>query len=277
MTRFVKVIIPTGLGINSHAELGQRFKDAGADVDYMHLNDLLIDPDILDNYHGAGFPGGFTMGDQLGAGQSVANRTRESALLEKMREKIHDPRFPIYSVCNYAQVFAKLDLFPVPIGTVQNDSGKHETNMWDLEVNPDNDTIWLRHLEDYTGPIFAPISHGEGRFVVPSESLQQVIDQNLIALRYVSGHICNFHRSSRGDRYNPNGSTFDIAGFGWNNNLVLFPHFERIHHDFQRPDRDQVKELKGTTTRRYEPTALMFQAAVDFMKDLQLYETLRGK
>lgn len=261
-----KVIIPTGLGINSHEELGYVFTLAGADVDYRHTNDLIADPSLLDQYQGIGLPGGFTMGDQLGAGQSLASRTRESGLRDKLAEKLADDKFPVYSVCNCLQLLAKLDLFPVPVGTVANDSGKHETSFWDTAVNPANDTVWLAYLKEYKGPIFAPISHGEGRVYVPPEHLEEVEKRNLIALRYVDDHICAFYRSSRGNRYNPNGSTADIAGFGWNNNLVLFPHFERLHHDFQRPDREITRREKGTTTGLYEPTYLMFRAAVDFMK-----------
>ena len=63
------------------------------------------------------------------------------------------------------------------------------------------------------------------------------------------------------------GSVADIAGFGWDNNLVLFPHFERLHHDYQRPDRNIVKKDIGTTKNTYDVTLQMFESAVDFMKE----------
>ena len=72
-----KVIIPKGLGTNSHEELGYVFRLAGADVDYVHWNELIKNPSMLDNYQGLGLPGGFTMGDQLGAGQSLKNRIQK--------------------------------------------------------------------------------------------------------------------------------------------------------------------------------------------------------
>ncbi|MBR9691630.1 phosphoribosylformylglycinamidine synthase subunit PurQ [Candidatus Woesearchaeota archaeon] len=262
-----KVIIPTGLGINSHEELGYCFdKLGGADVEYRHLNDLIAEPSLIDDYQGAGLPGGFTMGDQLGAGQSIKNRVEASGLRGKLYEKLHDESFPIYCVCNWLQVLAKLDLFPIPVGTMQNDSGKHETSFWDTKVNPKNDNVWLSYLKMYEDPIFAPISHGEGRITIRKDLLEVVKERNLVALTYEKGHMCDFYKSSKGDRYNPNGSTADIAGFGWDNNLVLFPHFERLHHDFQRPDRAAVKREKETTSGVYEPTCLMFKAAVDAMK-----------
>jgi len=262
-----KVIIPTGVGINSHEELKYCFELAGAKVDFRHINDLIEEPSLVDDYQGMGLPGGFSMGDHLTAGQSLANRIKGSGLRDKLYEKLNDADFPIYCVCNCLQLLAKLNLFPVKVGTLRNDSGKHETMFWDVEINPDNYSIWLNQLWNYEGPIFAPISHGEGRIYVPEESLQEVNDRNLIALTYTKGYMCDLFESSRGDRYNPNGSTADIAGFGWSNNLILFPHFERLHHDFQRPDRDVVKQISGTATGLYEPTYLMFKSAVDFMKE----------
>jgi phosphoribosylformylglycinamidine synthase len=233
----------------------------------MDWNTLIKKPELLDNYQGLGLPGGFTMGDQLGAGQSLSNRVMHSDLAPKLKEMLDNPRFPVYSVCNCLQLLAKCDMFAKPVGTVQNDSGKHETECWDLSVNPNCDTVWLKYLKNYKEPIFAPISHGEGRIYIPDEHVQAIEDSNLVALRYVSGHIHNLRRSSRGDRYNPNGSTNDIAGFGWANNIVLFPHFERLHHDFQRPDkayaRRKYKILKG----EFDPTRRMFLGAVDYMKD----------
>jgi phosphoribosylformylglycinamidine (FGAM) synthase-like amidotransferase family enzyme len=262
-----KVLIPKGLGTNSHEELGYVFRLAGADVDYVHWNELIENPSMLDNYQGLGLPGGFTMGDQLGAGQSLKNRIKESGLRDKLAEKLEDETFPVYSVCNCLQLLAKLDLMPVPIGTVANDSGKHETKEWDMTVNASNDSIWLSRLHDYEGPIFAPISHGEGRIYIPEEHLETVRETNLTALAYTRGHMCRFYESSRGDRYNPNGSTDDLAGIAWKNNLVLFPHFERLHHNFQRQDRQYVIETGGGIMAEYEPTKLMFGAAVGFMKE----------
>ena len=255
-----RIIIPTGLGINSEEELGYVFSQAGARVDYRHVNELIERPELLDEYAGAGLPGGFSMGDQLGAGQSLANRIRHSGLRDKLAEKLDDPDFPIYAVCNFLQVLAKLDLLPCCIGTTRNDSGKHETGFWDCAVERQNDSVWLSYLRDHPGPIFAPISHGEGRIITDTDDID-----GLVALRYHNGYIRDFFHSSD-SRYNPNGSTGDIAGIGWANNLVLFPHFERLHHDFQRPDRATVKRYKGTTHMPYVPTRLLFQAAVEAMR-----------
>jgi len=260
-----KFVIPKGVGINSQDELGTCFELAGAEVMYVHLNYLIDYPELLDQVQGAGFAGGFAMGDLPWEGQSPANRVRLSALRGKLEEKLDDETFPIISICNSLQIFAKLGLFPIPVGTTKNDVGKHMTSYWDLAVDPNCPTVWLKYLQGYEGePIFAPISHGGGRIHVSPEDLAKA--QGLVALRYTDGHVCEIYRSSRGHQYNPNGSVDDIAAFGWQNNLAIFPHFERVIRDCQRmPDRHEVKERKGTTNQLYEPTHLIFKAAVDFV------------
>ena len=260
-----KILIPRGLGINSHEELKYVFELAGAEVDFILWNDLINNPNILNNYQGAGLAGGFAMGDSLGAGQSLANRIKDPDFIYKFKEKIEDEKFLIYSVCNSLQTMAKLDLLPGKIGTMQNDSGKHETLMWDIKINYKNKSVWLKYLKDYPGPVFAPISHGEGKIFLDEENLKIIQDQNIIALTYTQGYICNEFESSRGNRYNPNGSTANIAGLAWKGNLLLFPHFERFHHNFQRHDRHKLKEYEKNKEGLYLPTYLMFKSAVEEM------------
>jgi len=262
-----RVIIPTGLGINSHEELAYCFRVAGAKPEFRLLNDLIENPSLLDSCQGLGLPGGFSMGDHPFAGQSIANRIRDSGLYEKLREKFEDQNVPIYCVCNFFQVVGKLDLSPIPVGTLQNDVGKHQTQFWDLAINPNHNSVWLTYLKKYDGPLFAPNSHGEGRVYMTEEGLDQAKMQNMIALTYVQGAMSEFFGAVRPfSGYNPNGSVGDIAGIGWKNNLLLFPHFERLHRNVQRPDRYHVGQKKATINDRFEPTYLLFKAAVDFMR-----------
>ena len=256
------VRIPYGLGFNSHMELGHAFELAGADVEYILFNELIENPEKLSECQGLGLPGGFTMGDNLGAGQSIKNRMVASGLYDELNKKLKDKKYPVYSTCNSFQILAKSDLFPMEVGTKQNDSGKHETGFWDLKVKSKNDSFWLEELKECDEPLYAPISHGEGNVYVPNEALRFARENKIIALQYVDGYICDFFRSSKGKRYNPNGSTDDIAGFAWDGNLVLFPHLERLDYDYQRPDRYKVQKEKGTLKGLYEPSNAVFRAGV---------------
>lgn len=264
-----RVIIPRGVGFNSHEELGQCFKWAGADVDFVLLIDILKNPNILDKYQGMGLPGGFTKGDDPSAGKSIANMIENyPGAKEKFKQMLDDIKRPKYISCNSVQILAKLNLFPVEVGTTSNECGKHRTCVWDIGVNESiTDNCWINGLKKSSVPIFAPISHGEGRFYVPKDDLKKARDLNIIALTYVPGKMSKFYNSSRKGEYNPNGSTADIAGFAWNNNLALFPHFERQHHNYQRPDRYDVVKQKGNLNDFYEPTLRMFKSAVDLMKE----------
>ncbi len=263
-----KVLIATGWGFNSHEELGYCFNLAGADTDFIHLSKILEKPKILDKYNGLGLPGGFSGGDHLGAGQFVANMINQSPKgRSKLEEKVNDENFPIIEVCNSAQISSKLGLYPVEVGTVQNDVGKHQTQYWDLSIDKDCSSVWLNELRKTTEPIFAPISHGEGRFHLTEEGLAKAKEIGMIALRYSSnGAMSEYFKHVRNGVYNPNGSVDDIAGFSWKNNLALFPHFERLHKNSQRPDKYEAKERGVNLHANYEPTVLLFKGAVDYMK-----------
>ncbi len=223
---------------------------------------IIENPEILNYSQGLGLPGGFTMGDNLGAGQSIKNRMVASGLYDELKKKLKDKKYPVFSTCNSFQILAKSDLFPMKVGTKQNNSGKHETGFWDMKVNPKNDSFWFEELKGCEEPLYAPISHGEGNVYVPAEDLRFARENNITALEYVDGYICDFFRSSRGDRFNPNGSTANIAGFAWDGNLVLFPHLERLNYDYQRPDKYSILKEKGTLKGLYQPSHAVFKAGV---------------
>jgi phosphoribosylformylglycinamidine synthase subunit PurQ / glutaminase len=262
-----KVIIPCGVGFNSHKELGYCFELGGAEVDFVLLNDLIANPSTLYKYNGMGLPGGFTMGDDPSAGKSVANRITHSGLREVLKEILDDVKRPTYISCNSDQILAKLNLYPIRVGTTNNECGKHMTGVWDVKANESiTDNCWINGLRKTNEPVFAHISHGEGRFYVPDNDLKKATAQNLIALTYDKGKMYEFYKSFRKGQYNPNGSTADIAGFGWANNLVLFPHFERLQFNYQRPDKADLHSQNKDLRDIYEPTYFMFKEAVDLMK-----------
>ena len=66
-----------------------------------------------------------------------------------------------------------------------------------------------------------PIAHNEGNYFADSETLKQIEDKGLVALRY--------HTSSDGNSFNPNGSINNIAAILSDNGKVLgmMPHPER--------------------------------------------------
>ena len=67
-----KFLILTGDGINCANETSWAFELAGGEADIIHINDLLAKPEMLFDYQGMAFPGGFSFGDDLGSGQVMA-------------------------------------------------------------------------------------------------------------------------------------------------------------------------------------------------------------
>ena len=111
-TRVVKALIVTGYGINCEREIEQGCKLAGAEVLKIHAHDFLKQAVCLDNVQLLLLPGGFSFGDELGAGKAFANRL---AYASGMKEKLQDfvtKGNCILGICNGFQLLVKLGLLP---------------------------------------------------------------------------------------------------------------------------------------------------------------------
>ena len=62
------VLVLTGYGINCDEETQFAFEKAGARAERVHINDLIDGHKKLSNYQILAFPGGFSYGDDTGAG-----------------------------------------------------------------------------------------------------------------------------------------------------------------------------------------------------------------
>ncbi|MEI7664511.1 MAG: phosphoribosylformylglycinamidine synthase subunit PurQ [Synechococcaceae cyanobacterium ELA263] len=150
-------------------------------------------------------PGGFSYGDYLRCG-AIA---RFAPVLQEV-SAFAERGGPVLGICNGFQVLTELGLLP---GALTRNRSLHflcETTR--LRVEP-GACQWLQH---YTSgeQISLPIAHGEGRYQVDPDDLQQLADRGQIVLRYVA---------------NPNGSVGDVAGLSnqRGNVLGLMPHPER--------------------------------------------------
>ena len=70
-------------GINCDRETEFAFTAAGAEAERVHVNRLIESPKALDSYQILCLPGGFSYGDDLGAGRVLA-----SQLLVHLRDRL---------------------------------------------------------------------------------------------------------------------------------------------------------------------------------------------
>src|SRR6266700_1403965 len=92
------VLIFSGYGLNSEEETAYGFELAGANIDIVHINDLIDRLYSLKSYQILAFPGGFAYGDDTGAGNAYANKLRNH-LMESIRAFLEKDTLVI-GICN---------------------------------------------------------------------------------------------------------------------------------------------------------------------------------
>ncbi len=76
-----KVLVLRAPGTNCDQETAYAFEVAGADADFMHINQLIEQPEATRNYQILCVPGGFSFGDDIGAGRILASKFTSSSLV----------------------------------------------------------------------------------------------------------------------------------------------------------------------------------------------------
>ncbi|MCK9614869.1 MAG: phosphoribosylformylglycinamidine synthase I [Candidatus Omnitrophica bacterium] len=239
-----KVLILRTAGTNCDKETEFAFSLAGAQTYLYHVNHVKEKND-LKNYQIIAMPGGFSYGDDLGAGKILS---LELSLWFKDRLKEFISRGGlIIGICNGFQVLVKTGILPdldfkQKVTLTDNDSAKFEDRWVYLKrtenreqgterekkiQNPEN--IWLKDLPEI---INLPVAHGEGKFYAEKDILDKIEHNDQVVLRYAdsSGKSASYP-------FNPNGSLNDIAGItdATGKVLGLMPHPERFMFKHQWP------------------------------------------
>jgi phosphoribosylformylglycinamidine synthase len=253
----VRVLILRTAGTNCDLESAHAFALAGASPDLVHINRLMRDPALLDGAHICMIPGGFTYGDDLGAGKVLANEIR-IRLLDRFRDFIRRGRL-LLGVCNGFQVLVKAGLLPDPFDETPgatlgwNDSNRFEARWVYLRVCSDR-SAFIRGDR----VIRLPVAHGEGKFIPRDEAtLESMRARGQIVLRY-----CDAAGRPTGYPGNPNGAIDHIAGLcdPSGHVLGLMPHPERYIVPTQHPAWTRCEAPP-------EPDGLrFFTSAVDFIR-----------
>ena len=252
----VNVLVLTGYGLNCDNETGYAFELAGASVKRVHINALSAGAVSLSDFQILVFGGGFSWGDDHGAGviQAVRMKTSIGRDLFDFVEKGN----LVMGICNGFQTLVNLGLLPGfylagqdsenarrSVAVTFNDCGNFRDQWVNMRVNPASPCIYTQGLTD----LELPVRHGEGKFYTDSETLKRLTDNQQVALQYA---MPDGRPADQAFPYNPNGSIFDIAGICDPTGRIfgLMPHPEAYNHWTNHPDWPLVKEkLK----RRGEP------------------------
>ena len=257
------VIVLRAAGTNCDQETCYAFELAGAEARTVHINQLIEQPDLLDDYQILALPGGFSYGDDIAAGKILAGQ-----LLHHLKDAVNQfvaTDKLVIGICNGFQILVKAGLLPGKLddepsnnGSLQhatityNDSGKFEDRWIYLEPGTDQ-CVFITPGQR----IYLPIAHGEGKVCFATEAVhQQIIGNRQVAFRYVNAD------GSFGDYpVNPNGSTDHIAGLCDTTGRILglMPHPERNIHRTHHPrwTREKIEQPDGLA---------IFQNAINYFK-----------
>ena len=222
--RTPKVLILHANGTNRDREAALACQIAGGSPEIVHVNQLLAGERHLHDYHMLVIPGGFSYGDDLGAGMVWALGLRH--ILGEAVENFVQAGRPVLGICNGFQVLVKSGLlgdFDNRKYTLTfNQSGHFECRWVYLQANPNSPCLFTQGIEEL---IYCPVAHGEGRLAVQDGTVTSMLEsQNLIALTYT------VPAEDQPVSYpaNPNGSALHIAGLcnSAGNVLGLMPHPE---------------------------------------------------
>ncbi|PSP85852.1 phosphoribosylformylglycinamidine synthase I [Halobacteriales archaeon QS_6_64_34] len=173
-------------------------------------------------------PGGFSYGDYLRAGAMAAR----SPIMGEVREAAADGT-PVLGVCNGAQIGCESSLTPGAFTT--NESARFQCEHVHLRVE-NAETPWTSRYGE-GDVIELPIAHGEGRYEIPDDRLDELEAEGRILFKY-----CNEDGEVTPEA-NPNGSKHAVAGVTGecDHVAVMMPHPERASlEDLGRTDGQPV-------------------------------------
>lgn len=267
----VRVLVLTGFGLNCDNETAYAFRLAGAAADRVHINALIDGEASLHRYQIMVFIGGFSWGDDHGAGVVQAVRLRTN-IGDQILEFVASGKL-VLGICNGFQTLVNLGLLPGfdseytrrSVALTNNDCGNFRDQWVRLAINPDSPCIFTRGIEGAE----LPVRHGEGKFVAARDTLERLFAADQVVMRYAGAD----GRPAEG-RFpdNPNGSMGDIAGICDPSGRVfgLMPHPEAYNHWTNHPDWARHKQTFGRRGASGPgPTTVgirLLQNAVDHMR-----------
>ncbi|MCB2146926.1 MAG: phosphoribosylformylglycinamidine synthase subunit PurQ [Deltaproteobacteria bacterium] len=239
------VLVLTGFGLNCDHETAYAFELAGAVAKRAHINALIAGDVRLDDFQILAFGGGFSWGDDHGAGVIQALRLKTN-IGDRLLDFVAAQKL-IIGICNGFQTLVNLGLLPGidgdytrrSVAVTYNDCGNFRDQWVHLKINPDAACVFTQGMKT----LELPVRHGEGKFYAESETLKTLTENNQIAMQYAMPD----GRPANGVfPHNPNGSLVDIAGICDPSGRIfgLMPHPEAYNHVTNHPDWARKMEMQ---------------------------------
>ncbi len=238
----VKALVMTGFGLNCDLETSHALEVAGAQVERVHLNSLIAGEKSLSAYRIFVVGGGFSWGDDHGAGVIMAMRLKHR--LQDQISAFVGKGGIVIGICNGFQVLVNLGLLPGfdgamkrEVALIANDCGGFRDQWVNLALNSASPCV----LSSGIDCIELPVRHGEGKFFAEPAVIEKLNSQGQIFLRYARPDGAP---ASGEFPHNPNGSVEDIAGICDPTGRVvgLMPHPEAFNHFTNHPDWTFLRE-----------------------------------
>lgn len=237
----VKALVLSGFGLNCDYESAYVFNRVGANAQRVHINELIGTPSLpasqhLRDYHILVFDGGFSWGDDHGAGVLLA--TRMGRHLGEQLQGFLNRGGLVIGICNGFQALVNLGLLPGLLGKparqvalMHNDCGNFQDRWVNTVANPVSPCLFTKGINH----LAMPVRHGEGKLVADEDVIREIMTHNLAPLFYATE---NGSLAQGKFPHNPNGSILDIAGLCSPDGRVfgLMPHPEAFYRMSQHPD-----------------------------------------
>jgi phosphoribosylformylglycinamidine synthase len=256
----VRALVLAGYGLNCDFEVAHALELAGAEAKRVHISDLTgttqaKPTETLDGYHILLFDGGFSWGDDHGAGVLLANRLKKH-LGGQIQDFLARGGL-VMGICNGFQALVNLGLLPMfdgrwerRVALMANECGNFQDRWVELIAEPNSPCLFTKGMASFD----LPIRHGEGRFVAEASTLSAIEIQGMLAVRYGDGK----GKFAQGKfPLNPNGSVADIAGICDPTGRVfgLMPHPEGFYRVSQHPDFTLIREKARRRGSDLDPSA----------------------